>query len=437
MSTLIRPRTAVQPRYAGLAAAAIAVLALGGCASAGSPGGDPPAQDGPISQVSNDAALAYIGGTEGVADEAAEPIVVGFVTQDGGIPGWPETVPGAEAAVEYVNSELGGIGGRPLELRTCLVVSSEEEGQRCGQEMANDADVAAVVTGQMIVGNASLYNTVGNSKPVFGTPTTPADYNSANNFDYLGAGFTGLPAMAIYAATTLGAENVAMVYADEPGGQAAANLVAQYMDEYGVDLTKVPVATTSTDVIGSIVAARAQQADVFLAVVTAPLCIQIAKAQEQLSLDVPVVSTVLCTDQAVEEALGDLPSWTFGVDTESPFIPEASEEAAIFVDKLRQYGGADANVAGFAAHPFAKILTVAKLLNEIGPDAAGPEALFEAARDFTGPMWMGGPEISCGVVPDMQSICNTRARLYSYVGDGVWEDATDGQWIDVIDPPQL
>ena len=141
------------------------------------------------------------------------------MTQDGGIPGWPETTPGAEAAVDYLNDELGGIDGHPVELRTCLVVSSEEEGQKCGQEMANYPDVRAVVTGQMIVGNASLYSTIGDSKPIFGTPTVPADYDSDNNFDFLGAGFTGLPAMAIYAATTLDAKNVAMVYADSPAGR--------------------------------------------------------------------------------------------------------------------------------------------------------------------------------------------------------------------------
>ncbi len=424
-----------RPVLAGTAALAALALVLTGC------GGNSDADTGPGASapsdvtVDNETALSYTGGTAGAADSSKDPVVIGFVTQDGGIPGWPETTPGAEAAVDYLNDELGGIDGHPVELRTCLVVSSEEEGQKCGQEMANDPDVRAVVTGQMIVGNASLYSTIGDSKPVFGTPTVPADYDSDNNFDFLGAGFTGLPAMAIYAATTLDAKNVAMVYADEPGGQAAAGLVEQFMGDYGVGLTKVPVPTTSTDVIGAITAAKAESADVFLAVVTAPLCIQIEKARQQLGLDVPVVSTVLCTDSTVSEALGDTPEWTFGTDTESPFLPDASQEAATFVAKLRQYAGDDANIAGFATHPFAKVLTLAKLMNEIGYDALTPEAISDAARSFTGPMWMGGPKIQCGALPDMQSICNTNARLYTYEGQGTWSDATDGAWIDIANPP--
>lgn len=431
----------VSPIRNGIAALiTLSLVALAGCGG-GDDGdsessADPPASSSaPAESAENEAALAYTGGTEGAADDSLEPVVIGFVTQDGGIPGFPETIPGAEAAVDYVNNELGGIGGHPLELRTCLIVSSEEEGQKCGQQMANDPDVRAVLTGQMIVGNASLYETIGDSKPVLGTPTVPADYDVDNNFNLLGAGFTGLPAMAIYAATTLKAEKVAMVYADEPGGQAAAALVEQFMNDYGVELTKVPVPTTTTDVIGAITATDAASADVFLAVFTAPLCIQTAKAMDQLKLDVPVVSTVLCMDQAVSEALGDIPPWTFGVDSESPFLPEASPEVATYVSKLRQYAGDDANIAGFAPNTFAKVLTLAKVINDLGVEGATPAAVTRAVRSFTGPMWMGGPKVKCGVIPDMRSICNTGARVYSYDGDGGWSDATDGAWIDIANPP--
>lgn len=445
MSLATRSRAPRERKVHGVLAALVtlSLVALAGCGnddskdsndSSGS-GSSATASSSSTSEVSNDTALAYTGGTEGAADSSKEPVVIGFVTQDGGIPGWPETTPSAKAAVDYINKELGGIDGHPLELKTCLIVSSEEEGQKCGQEMANDPDVRAVVTGQMIVGNASLYATIGDSKPVFGTPTVPADYDTNNNFNLLGAGFTGLPAMAIYAATTLKAKNVAMVYADEPGGQAAAGLVQQFLDGYGVSLTKVPVPTTSTDVIGAITAAKAQSADVFLAVVTAPLCIQIAKAKQQLNLDVPVVSTVLCTDKAVADALGATPAWTFGQDTESPFLPDDSAEAATFVAKLHQYAGDDANIAGFAPHPFAKILTLAKLMNQLGFDAATPAAIADATRSFTGPMWMGGPNIKCGVMPDVKAICNTGARVYSYDDDGGWTDGTDGAWIDIANPP--
>ena len=50
-------------------------------------------------------------------------------------------------------------------------------------------------------------------------------------------------------------------------------------------------------------------------------------------------------------------------------------------------------------------------------------------------MWMGGPNIQCGVLPEMKAICNTNARIYTYEGDGSWTDGTDGAWIDIANPP--
>ena len=57
------------------------------------------------------------------------------------MPSFPEATAGIEAAVEYVNAELGGVDGHPIELATCLV-QAEEDGQRCATEMVNDDDVS-------------------------------------------------------------------------------------------------------------------------------------------------------------------------------------------------------------------------------------------------------------------------------------------------------
>ena len=339
--------------------------------------------------------------------------------------------PGSVPAALYWDTEdpYHYVRVQPMGDHDVLIAGGEDH--KTGQ--ANDPAVRAVVMGIQIVGNASLYRTIGAKKPVFGTPSTPADYGTKNNFNLLGAGFSVLPAMAIFAATYLKAKNVAMVYADEPGGQAAAVLVKKFLDRYKVGLTKVPVPTNSTDLVGAITAAKAQSSDAFLAVVTAPLCTQIAKAQKQLGLKVPVVAVLLCGDASVAKALGDLPSWYYGLDTPSPFVPGDPQED-IFVAKVRQYGGADANLSGFAASPFAKLMTLVKWLNELGPNAT-PAQLTAKAKSFTGPQWQGGPTLKCGAVPTAPSVCNTSARIYEYHGNKKWTDSTKGKWIDIANPP--
>ncbi len=384
--------------------------------------------------VSNDAALAYTGGMAGKADPAKSPIVIGFVNQQGGVVGWPESAVSVQAAVSYINDQLGGIKGHPIKLKTCFVVSSEEDGQTCGQQMANDPDVRAVVTGNLIVGNASLYKTIGTTKTVLGSPSTVPDFTAPDNANILGGGLGTLTAMAVFTATTLHAKNVAMVYGDDPGGQSAVSLIAPVLAAYGVKLTKVPVPDTSTDLIGAITAAKAQTADAFLSAVAAPSCIQIAKAQKQLGLTKPMVTTGLCFDASVKAALGDYPLWYYGQDTTSAFLPGADKQADTFVAELTQYAPKNANLGGFAPQPFAKMMVLARLLDQLGPDATSDE-LGKSVVNFTGPVWMGPDTIKCGALAQLRAICNQSGRIYQYQGTGKWMDATDGKWLGASDLP--
>lgn len=75
-----------------------------------------------------------------------EPIRIGFVNTDSGPAGLPEASAGAKAALAYVNGELGGIGGRPLELVRCPLDGTVEKGVDCANRLVED-DVVAVLQG--------------------------------------------------------------------------------------------------------------------------------------------------------------------------------------------------------------------------------------------------------------------------------------------------
>lgn len=49
-----------------------------------------------------------------------DPIGLAMITQESGPAALPDSRLAAEAAVKYVNTELGGAAGRPLELQTCV-----------------------------------------------------------------------------------------------------------------------------------------------------------------------------------------------------------------------------------------------------------------------------------------------------------------------------
>ena len=68
------------------------------------------------------------------ADPDATPVKVGFIgINDGPIAALPELLQATETAVKFVNAELGGVDGHPIELVPCSVSLSPESSQRCAR----------------------------------------------------------------------------------------------------------------------------------------------------------------------------------------------------------------------------------------------------------------------------------------------------------------
>ncbi|MEY3823853.1 MAG: hypothetical protein RL628_1961, partial [Actinomycetota bacterium] len=109
---------------------------------------------------------------------------VGYVNQEGGTPGFPEASIGVDAAVWYINNYLGGIGGRPIELAKCII-TKEEDGQKCAQEMLANDQVSVVLAGAMLNGNAPLLDGLSGKKPVFiSNPLTTPEFLAADAFAF-------------------------------------------------------------------------------------------------------------------------------------------------------------------------------------------------------------------------------------------------------------
>src|SRR4029079_1047331 len=119
--------------------------------------------------------LKYIGGKTGKADQSLPPVSVGWINQQGGqVEIGRFATNGAELAVKYVNEELGGIGGHPVQLKTCFIAAAEEEGTTCGQKLAAAASVWVIGMGGGAIGTQSFYSTIAGGKPVItGVAVTP------------------------------------------------------------------------------------------------------------------------------------------------------------------------------------------------------------------------------------------------------------------------
>ena len=135
--------------------------------------------------------VKYVGGTAGAADNSKSPIVIGYVNQQGGANDvGPNSTIGAQLAADYVNKYAGGIDSHPVKLHTCFISTSEEQGQQCGQKMANDKAVDAVGVGAVATGAQPLNASIAGDKPMFwGVSVNQVDTKNKNGFILFGDSF--------------------------------------------------------------------------------------------------------------------------------------------------------------------------------------------------------------------------------------------------------
>ena len=419
-------------------------------------------------------ALRYTGGAGAAA--TGEPVRIGYVNQD---EFFPEATLGLDAAVAFVNAELGGAAGRPIEIVRC-VVATVPDGARCGQQFAADASILAVVTGTILFGNKDLYDALNGTKPVLiSNAVTTDDYTTPAGLTFSLGSVNVIPALALFATEHLDPvpASAALLYSDNTARRNAVEFLVQpVFAAAGIPTTLVPVpdGIGAADLALSMQAVGADAAELIVPVVTVQNCIALHDAIQLLAIDPAVVTTGLCTGPPMSAHLAALglpdpvpDGWYFAGNGYNFFAPDEPSGMLTYVGKVRQYGplgtgpagaAGDAgdtpattttatlvpaappdpatppapDYTGFSAPVFANVLTLAKFANALGPDALTSIGLEAQLRSFAGPMMLQAGDLQCGVEPYI-AVCGHFAGVQQYRA-GVWTaiaDGTNGMAIDV------
>jgi branched-chain amino acid transport system substrate-binding protein len=385
-------------------------------------------------------ALDYTGGTAGEA--SGDPIKIGYVNQEDF---FPENTIGIDAAVAFVNAELGGAAGRPLEIVPCKIAVAED-GAKCGTQFANDPDIAAVVTGTILFGNLELYGALNGKKPVVvGNGVTSDDFTTTAGVAFTTGSPGVIPGLGqLILQEFPDAQNVAVLASNNPAGQAAADLLFKpVMTAAGINTTFVGIDDTATaaQVQAAMQAVGAETADVFVPLITIQQCINVYDSIKALGIDPEVVTTGLCFGTPMTDHLkevgeaGPVPDgWYFGGYGYSYFEPDLESGMLTYVEKVQEYGkpapGATTlEYTGFAGPSFANIMTLAKFLNESSGDTSFA-TLDGQMRGFTGPMMIQVGPLDCGNqvilgLPIFVTVCASQMGVQQFL-DGEWISIADG-----------
>ena len=364
---------------------------------------------------------------------SGEPIAIGFVNSEGGAFSVPELRVGNEVATDYINNNLGGVNGRPIEVTRCATDGSPESSIDCANQLV-EAGVVAVVEGTDLQGDAMLPILTDAGIPLVGH----VQFGPARMFDpnstYFGAAALAYGAAALQFYADEGAESVVWLLPDEPSSHAFTDASLEPASEaLGIDYTTVyydaaspnwaVLATTAVaedpDVSGTIAATDAQ-------------CAEMVGALRDTGYEGRILAAS-CV--GLHDALGDD---AVGVDTDADHWHPGDIESAPAAKQaeLEEYGavmraaGHEDLIGGNAIITFADMINLSRIMATIdGPvDGASVAGALDATTDFDS---YAGPTISCdGTIMPGNSACSTDLLFFQVQDDGSVRAVTD-DFVDV------
>jgi branched-chain amino acid transport system substrate-binding protein len=386
-----------------------------------------------------------------------DPLIIGFQNPEGDPNGsFPEYSEAAEAAVKYINEELGGFGadiqngkpGRPIQLEVCKMAISPDDSQRCANELLAKKPFLIV----------SSLNFFGNQIPIYqqakvpaivGTPITIADFTSKGVYSIGGGGgclgvHTGL---VKYVTQDLKAKRVAVPWADTPPGVVcyydlekkpldvlAGKVKGSSKDAGSIpDLQDigVPVKPATPDVTPQVTQVLDFKPEGIIFSAQGADCWNFVDGLGRLGWTpdkIPLVLSGACIDFDAMKAAGDLAKGIYfvgsaGAVTQDPATiknPRDKFEAEIYQSKPAQYGMPQADLLkGFATAGWAVMLdawetasTLAANGTEVTPQS------FEAAIAATDNTHaFGSTPLSCSTAPEPYiAVCNSLVTATKWDG---------------------
>lgn len=360
------------------------------------------------------------------ANPSLPPVTLGWVNEQGGPPSqtFPEATRSAQAAVKFINTELGGIQGHPVKLATCFIENSEAQGTTCGQQLSNTKGIDVIDEGIVALGNASMYGTLNGSIPtIVGVSADPADDTGKNVSELEGSDTSSTTAFGPFLRKQFpSAHTVAIAYQNIPGAVPVSQAIQKSAQGAGFKVTMIPYSSTATDLIGP--ATEMEQSDIAVPDCGFADCPLMAKAINEIHGTKPALSVPLWTDLPASGYPGnDLPKWIVGEATANLAYTQ-DPGVADYYKTIEQYGLSKADaISPFAGIAFGSLLFTVKLMNQIGYAHLSPQAVTKAIKQYKGPIPLGPTSIDCTgkLYPKTTNVCSDYDQFFQYSGSGQWK----------------
>lgn len=394
---------------------------------------DAPAGDSIVEEFAGeDWFLGTVPDTPVEADFSLEPIRIGMINQEDTPAGsFPELRFAADAAINWINAELGGVGGRPIELFPCVSEFSVESSQACAQELVLD-EVVALVGGIDVLMQGALPVLQQNGIPIVGgIPAGLAEQQSEIAFAFSGGGAAGLAAFMAHAAEQ-GYERAFLAYGEFDSFQVAAEDYAAVVGEdLGLDVRLRAFPIFGADFTSVLNDAKTFDADAVIISAADSACVPVMESFRELGFEGTLYLVGACAAEEIIDAAIASDNAQAGVVFSSEGPPDRDNvEGNIFDRVSTTYNNGDAQAAGTVG--FRGMMNLYGILDQLGPDGITSQAIIEALQASVDRDSFWGHPYTCdgNQVPGLPSLCAPQQTLFNM--DAGNDITFISDWIDTV-----
>jgi branched-chain amino acid transport system substrate-binding protein len=349
------------------------------------------------------------------ADPDAEPVTIGLINQeDTPLGSFPELRRAAEASVDFINTELGGVGGRPLELTSCIVSFDPEQSQACAQEMVQK-DVVALTGGIDVTSNGSIPVLEQNTIPqAGGIPANLVEQGSDVTFFFSG-GTTGAVAGFLSDAAANGAETAVIAYGEfDAFEESAREYGIPVAESLGIDAELASFPVTATDFLPILTRANENNPDAIIMLAAGSSCVPLMETYAELEIEAQLYLVGACAADEIIEAAGDAAEGII-FNSEGP-VQDGDLEGDMYNAINARY--ADGEASGSGTIGVRSTMNLYALMAELGPDEVSREAVIDLIRASDDrPSFWGYPYTCDGEqVAGLPSLCAPQQTLFTAEG---------------------
>lgn len=400
-------------RVAAGAVAAACVLSVAACSSSSSD-----------DSGSSNGGSAADGGTQATG----EAVKVGVFDPSKGPAAQPGVMTGVNAAVDYINNQIGGIGGRPVEIVDCDIdLTSPETTISCANQFVQGG-VSAAIDGFNTESAAAMPILSSAGIPLVGLiPYNTATGAVADDRVYFGPPPAAFLVGFMQSLKAEGKNSLTLANADLPQAhQVFDGLMVPLGQQLGIDVNGIyyPPTGPNYTALATTLAEGDPAAAGLMTSASDNGCTNLAQSMRSVGYE-GTVFLAACTEYIDVMGAQAVGSWGYSPIWQPPAIDSAPEDIKGNIETAQKFIENQGGTAGFYGYgAFATLVDFARTLTDAGvTDFTGPNIL-TALKGVSGYQSFLGPELNCGKATTPN--CTTEMLLFEVVGDKKTEPISGG-----------